>query len=71
MNAEMLIQPHLGNSVTLDNEVESTKVDMKNYIRSQVQQRESRHLGTRLLDGEFPELEERLCDSLLQNAAGK
>lgn len=56
--------------VELDSKKELTVEDMKVYIRTQVQDRETMGIGRRLLGGEYPELEERLIETLTYRAQG-
>lgn len=44
--------------------------DMKFYIETQIKDRKTLLLGSRLLKGKYPELENRLIDVLLKNSRG-
>ncbi len=44
--------------------------DMKNFIKLQVKQREELCLGSRLLQGRYPELEDELIEVLLDQSRG-
>lgn len=52
----------------LDHEHEVSARDMDFYIRSQVEHIEEMKLGGRLLDGEYPAIEQRLIDTLSRRA---
>ena len=54
----------------LDSQKELVLKDMKIYVASQVKERETLKLGHRLLDGEYPELEDALIDVLVDHAQG-
>jgi len=54
----------------LDSQRSLTEEDMMMYVRSQVEEREKLGLGTRLLKGKKPELEERLIETLVRRAQG-
>jgi len=56
--------------VELDAHKDLTTEDMRNYISSQVREIELLNLGTRLLDGKYPELEDRLVEVLKGRAQG-
>lgn len=59
-----------GKKVELDAQRDLTTEDMRNYISTQVREIESFNLGTRLLDGRYPELEDRLVEVLKGRAQG-
>lgn len=56
----------------LENLKHLTIEDMKNYIQSQVKERDQEELcsGLRLLKGKYPELEDRLIDVLVKRSQG-
>jgi hypothetical protein len=54
----------------LDVQKQSTAPDMERYIRCQVQDIEALDMGSRLLDGKYPEIEGRLVETLTNRAQG-
>ena len=54
----------------LDRQKDLILQDIKTYVISQVKERETLKLGHRLLDGEYPELEDTLIDVLSDHAQG-
>jgi hypothetical protein len=56
--------------VEIDFQRHSTAEDMETYIRTQVEKRRQWRLGKRLLDGRYPELEQRLIQVLSDTANG-
>jgi hypothetical protein len=54
----------------LDLQQDLTASDMESYIRSQVRDIETLDMGSRLLDGKHPEVEDRLIETLIRRAQG-
>jgi hypothetical protein len=59
-----------GTKIELDARRDLTTEDMKNYISSQVREIESLNVGTGMLDGKYPDLEDRLIEVLNFQAQG-
>jgi hypothetical protein len=56
--------------VELDSQKSLTVDDMETYVRTQVEGRETLGLGNRLLNGNYPKLEQRLIETLTSRAGG-
>lgn len=57
-------------NLELDSQKDLIMQDIQIYVTSQVKERETLKLGRRLLDGEYPELEDTLIDVLVDHAQG-
>ena len=61
--------PNCG-KLELDSHKHLTVKDMKDYVNSQVKERDTLKLGRRLLDGKHPDLEDTLIKMLVDQAQG-